>query len=804
MPALKIDRYLAAIAIFIGVAADFRCVGDEPVGGPDYQRDVVPVLRSHCWDCHGAENQEAELRLDTLSTDVIQDRAAAETWHEVLNVLSAGEMPPEDSAQLSSTQIDVLTRWVRSKVDEAVAAAETTDGRVVIRRLNGNEYNHTMHDLLGMEMDYTRDLPPDAVSSDGFTNNGRYLQMSAFHLESYLDTARRAMDRVIVLGPPPERFEHEFTASNLTAWLGEAEKSNRLGRQQEFLVTMKEEYPETGDFRVRVKLTAELKPKVGFPLLEVSVGYRPDTQILMREFDLVEITSEKQQVFEFRGRMEEFPLPVRGQGKYPGLVIRVRNVYDDGTPLPKGERNKFIYPDEEHLPKLNIESVGFDGPVFDHWPPVSHRNLLFASPLSDQQDENDQYVEEVLTRFMIRAFRRPARADEVTRMMDHYRTIRPEFPTFEETMRETLAMVLIQPSFLYLVEPGAEEKREITDWELASRLSYFLWSTMPDQQLMDLAAARQLKTAAVLRGQVDRMLKDSRSFRFVQLFTDQWLQLGRLENIAIDSERYAGFDDRLKAELRLETNCFFAELLDSNLSALNLLNSDFIKINERIAKHYGIDGVLGNQMRCVEIDEGSVRGGLLGQASILISNSTGADSHPVRRAVWIRDRLLNDPPAPPPPDVPSLEQADPKFHQLSIREQLALHRKKVACDKCHHSIDPWGIALENFDAIGLWRAERPGKPGATQQDIAIDASDELPGGVRLEGVGGLKEYLLGTQKDKFARSLVTRLLTYALGRQMELSDLGAIDKLTGEFSDNDYRLRELIFQIVDSQPFQSK
>ena len=356
---------------FITTVAVCCCVsfvlGHRLVAG-DFSTDILPILQSHCIRCHGAEKQEGNLRLDKLSTDLINDRAAAENWHDVLNVLNAGKMPPEDEQQLSGEQFAAVTGWVSSEIKQALEASRSTDGRVVMRRLNRVEYQYTMEELLGLDMDYVRDLPPDAISSDGFQNDGRSLQMSALLLEYYLATARRALDRVIVSGDAPAAIKHTFAASNIDEWLGKAQWSNRLGRQQEFLARMVNDYPDDGDFLVRVQLSAELKPNTGFPLLEVSVGYRPDTEILMREFDLVEITSPESQTFEFRGRLENFPLPVRGQGKYPGLVVRVRNVYDDKSPLPPGEndeKKKPVYPDEPALPTVTIESVEFHGHAYD-------------------------------------------------------------------------------------------------------------------------------------------------------------------------------------------------------------------------------------------------------------------------------------------------------------------------------------------------------------------------------------------------------------------------------------------------------
>ncbi len=773
---------------------------------PDFQKEVMPILRARCVRCHGPELQEARIRLDQLSPDLVNNRPAAETWHEVRNVLNAAEMPPEGEPALTAHELQTLTRWVSGSIDQAIEAQRKTHGRVVLRRLNRVEYQNTMQDLLGLEMNYARDLPPDGVSGDGFRNNGQSLQMSSLQLEYYLDTARRALDRVIVSGSAPQPYDYEFTESNVRGWLGGVERSNRLGRKQVFLGTMVDKYPESGKFLVRVKLSAELKPDYGFPLLEVSVGYRPDTKILFKEVDVVEITSAETQVLEFTGRLENHPLPVRGQGKFPGLVVRVRNIYDDGSPLPKQNKDKKNKKkqafEEDELPKINIESVEFHGPVFDQWPPELHRQILFDSEL--RETDESAYVAEVLERFMQRAFRRPAQPAEVARMQEFYTSIRDEFPTFEDAIRETLAMVLIRPDFLYLVEPAGDEKRALGDWELASRLSYFLWSTMPDKELFELAAARTLHQPNVLSEQVERMLADPRSWNFVEQFTEQWLHLDVVDRVAVSKDYYPKFDEALKAEMRAETQHFFAELLRTDASALELIASDFTMMNERLARHYGLQGVLGQKFRRIPLPAEQHRGGLLGHASVLLSNSTGEDAHAVRRGVWIRDRLLNDPPAPPPPDVPSLDEADPEFHKLSIREQLKIHRGTAACASCHRDIDPWGIALENFDAVGLWREDVRRKVGGSFELLPVIAKDKMPDGQEIAGADALREYLVTKRKNQFAKALVERLLTYALGRRLELSDHDIVDKLTQDVIQNEYRLGYLVRAIAASEPFLTK
>ena len=769
---------------------------------PDYKRDVLPVLQKHCLKCHGQENQEGGIRLEGLSQDLITDRRAAETWHEVLNVVSAGEMPPEDSSTMTEAEIHMLTQWISGKIKQAIESRQQTDGRVILRKMNRQEYQNTMTDLLGLEMDYVRDLPPDAVSSDGFNNDGQALRMSAFQLECYLDAARRAMDRVLKSGEAPEIFRHEFAESRNDKWISTAVKSNRLGRQQEFLAKMKE-YPDEGEFIVTVKVAAELIPDGGLPLLEVSVGYCPDTQILVREFEPIEVSEPDVQVYEFRGQLEDFPLPVRGQGKYPGLVIRVRNVYDDGSELPKeqkDEQKKKYYPDEPHLPKLLIQSVQFEGPVFEQWPPASHQQIVFESPLQNVDDM--AYVREVLSKFMTKAFRRPVGDDELQRFADHYDFIRPDFPSQLEALRETLALVLIQPEFLYLVEPAGDKKRSVNGWELASRLSYFLWSTMPDARLLELAASGNLLKDDVLSAEVQRMLSDQRASRFTEQFTDQWLQLDRIESVAVDAKRYPDFDDSLKSAFRQQTHALFAKTLHENESIFQLIDADVIMLNERLARHYGIPGVMGTGMRPVPRMPEDHHGGILTHGSILLSNSTGSDSHPIRRAVWIRDRILNDPPAPPPPDVPTLEDGDPDFRKRSILEQLAIHRKKAACNNCHKNLDPWGIALEGFDAVGLHR--KPNQTQAAENKTIPTTTNRLPGGVELADVQSLKRHLLESRKDDFSRSLVIHLLTYALGRPIQLTDQNAVHELTASLEADNYQLRNLITQVVLSPSFRTK
>jgi hypothetical protein len=471
----------------------------------------------------------------------------------------------------------------------------------------------------------------------------------------------------------------------------------------------------------------------------------------------------------------------------------------------KNRKNLPLEPDPTK-PLLVIESVDFEGPIFDTWPPRSHSQIFFQT--SGKPDERE-YARKILARFMTRAYRRPVDESELTAMLDLLERLRTGSPSFESAVGDLLALVLVSPEFLYLVEPRNEsfERQPLEEFELASRMSYFLWSTMPDDRLFELARGGKLSDPSVRQAEVRRMLADPRAWQFVKHFTDQWLDLPALDRIAVNPEFHPNFDDRLKQDMRSETRHFFAEILNKDLSAMNLIDSDFAMLNRRLAHHYGVPLPPGGDMQRVQLPEGSHRGGLLTQGSFLLSNSNGEDSHPIRRAVWLLDRLLDDPPAPPPPDVPDLETNQPDVARLSLKQQLELHRKKESCNNCHRRIDPWGVVFENYDAVGRWRTVVTGPRKKRRPRQPIDAAVKLPDGTGIDGVdgdGGLKTYLVEVQGKAFARALVRRLLTYSLGRSLEYTDREAVDTLAAGFIKSDYRLRELIVAISVSRPFISK
>ncbi len=780
----------------------------------DFDRDVRPVLNDYCIRCHGPDREKGKVRFDTLSTDMLADSAAAETWHDALNALQLGEMPPDDEAQPSDAERKVLSDWINDELQRAIAAKQSSGGRVVIRRLNRVEYQNTMQDLLRLDLNYVRNLPSDPLSPDGFQNNGASLGMSAMQLEHFLATARNALSRAIVLGPEPEPVVHLTEKSD--ADKGRGNFTNQLARSGVF-VSRVPDFPEEGEFEIRVRAHAKLPTQdSAYPVMKVDLGYRADTQRPSREVARIDVAPESRE-YVLRGRLEEFPLQSRVQSKYPGLLIWVSNAYHDGKNVkeamtietvnpknPKKKSRKTIYEADPDFPQIVVESVEFKSPIFEAWPPNHHRQIL---PDSATREEGELvYMREVLEQFLARAFRRPPTEVEVKNLQRYFAKVRPTFETFEEAARETLAMALISPEFLFLVEPGSsDEKRPLNEYELASRLSYFLWSSMPDDRLFELAKAGTLSDPATLSAEVERMLQSPKSRRFVKQFTGQWLDLDQLDRVAINPEYYPDFDPALKPWMRQETEAFFAEILEQNLSALLFLDSDFVMANEPLARHYGLEnGPRTTAFEKVVLASDSRRGGLLTQASTLLGASTGEDSHPIKRAVWIRERLLHDPPAPPPPDVPSLDAENPDFAKLTVREQLAAHRDEPGCVDCHRGIDPWGIALEHFDAVGLYRETIRRKAGKKFVSNPVVAMDVLPGGHEVKGVEELRAFLLTERKDQFAHALVSKLLSYAVGRTLELTDEPEIEGIRHEFAENDYRLRKLVEIVVSSEAFRTK
>ncbi len=782
-----------------------------------FEDQVAPIMETYCVGCHGPKKQKNDMRVDTLDRDFVNGRDV-ETWHDMLDVLNLGDMPPEDEEQPTNDERQAIVNWITAEMIHAVDVKRSTGGLGVLRRLTRYEYNNTMSDLLGVELDYAQDLPPEANSRDGFQNNGSLMGMSSMQLEYYLKAAQQGLSVALVdESEAPQRIEHLGTNNVSRRADRNADKIHTRNIQPgNCFMTRLTEYPTEGPVKVRVKAYAVIPEGKGPPRMRVRIGVRADTYVpggeLGEDID-VTATAEEPGIYEFIGRLEQFPVLIT-PSNFPGMLVNVHNVYDDGSEaievfdLKLNQQEKVLNDPDPKQPWLVVESVEIAAPDYKIWPPEHHQAILFKGAETPKNETG--YAKQVLKRFMKRAYRRPATAAEVEEVLSFYHEIRPRYATYVEAMRQTLAMVLVSPQFLYLFEPIDPKKgiRDLTPYEVASRLSYFLWSTMPDDELFELAANRRLLKPKVLRGQIQRMLDAPQSNRFIEQFTDQWLDLPALDRVAVNPQFYPNFNNRVKPAMRLETQQFFAEILRSDLSAINFIDSDFTMLNERLAKHYGVEGVTGTAMTRVDLKPEHRRGGLITQGSMLVGNSTGEDSHPIKRAVWILERLLDDPPSPPPANVPSLDSETPGFAKLTLKDQLAVHREEEACVNCHRKIDPWGIPLEHFDATGLYRTEalrltarEKGQTRTKVEKAPLDATDTMTDGQKIDGVDQLKAYILKEKKDDFAKALVVKMLAYGLGRSLEFTDEPIVDELAAQFEVNNYRLDLLIESVVTSKLF---
>ena len=807
---------------------------------------VAPILQKHCQHCHGPAKSKGDLRLDKLDPDMVKGNDG-DRWREVHDRLNVGDMPPKGEPALKKEDRELLTNWL---VQERRRAALAKNPAAQFRRLTRREYERTMQDLLGLQIDFGNRLPEDGKSKTGFRNDGDALRMSPLQYETYLQIADEALNAAVVSGSPPavhrfrlsgfekqdkfevatvakpadrpgETFDYTTpkgkafrifntsasasTASgggNLKTWTGTLLPS-AIRRHGEAAT----QFPDhriavgfhyayrTGETRIRVR-AARAEPPFGadasrVPVLTVALG--------SSNFHGVELTpiGEPQVVdhfdyrtYEFKVRMENISPPNLGPLNDKNATIL--SLWNSAKAI-KGETLP---------PRLAVEWIEFENPYFEAWPPATHTSILFPN----KGLAEPAYAREVIRRFATRAYRGPVSDAELNRLVKHWQTARKETDTLEDSLKETLAVVLSSPRFLALPasrSSGAKEK--LTDHELAARLSYFLWSTMPDAELSRLADESKLRDPAVRAAQIKRMVKDARGWQFIEQFPEQWLELDRLQRVVVSKDRYPGTDEALLTAMRLETVHFFGEVLRDDMSIFQFLSSDFTCVNERLAAHYGIKGVEGSKFRKVKLDPAHHRGGLLTQASVLTGNSDGLDGHPIKRGMWVLKNLLDDPPPPPPPNVPELNRENPKLRNLTIPQALAAHRDNTACAGCHRKIDPWGLAFEEYDAVGNWQRDGLGAQLRKRRTSnPVDAKAELPSGAKVDGLSELRDELIRNRADDFRRAMLRKVMAYALGRSLTLRDTEAADALVPALRDRGDKFVALIELVVGSEPFQSK
>ena len=534
------------------------------------------------------------------------------------------------------------------------------------------------------------------------------------------------------------------------------------------------------------KLAVDKEPDQ-YPWIRAFIGNRLDDGMEYATFDKAQkVTAPygQSQILTFKGRLEDMPLPVIDPNDKTFLAnMALFGVWNDAFALNKNEAG---------APVL-IKSLEFEGPYFESWPPKSHRNIFIES---ENRNNKEVYTREIVTEFMRKAFRRAPETAEVERLVSFWKKNNQQFNSYEESVKAILLPILCSPHFLYLAEPAADKNTMLNDFQLASRLSYFLWNTMPDPELLTLAEKGRLRQN--LSAQVKRMIQDPRAFEFSKAYTYQWLEMNRLESIGINISMYPNYTRFVKEDMARETHHFFHEVLTKNLSITNFIDSDFVMLNQNLAQFYGIKDVYGSEFRAVQVPRSMNRGGLLSQGSFLTGHSSGEDSHPIKRGVWLGEKLLDNPSPEPPPNVPLPDPEDPEFAKLTVKQQLEKHRDKASCRNCHQKIDPWGVAFEQYDAIGLMRTQIRAKRGPSKP---VDAKSVLPGGAEVEGISGLKKYLFENEVDSLSRGVVKHLLSYGLGRSLNFTDDEDIKKILKKVKDSEYRMQAVIESIVTSELF---
>ena len=565
-----------------------------------------------------------------------------------------------------------------------------------------------------------------------------------------------------------------------------------VGFESVVLTPLADDHPAVAPLELEAdELAASVAELV--PSLRAFVGTRTDDGMDYKTFgESVEVHAPygSPEVYTFRGRLENLPIPEPESGDLEILSgFMVLGFWND----------HLVKSSKEPGPPILVEAIEFEAPYYDTWPPESHTRIFVESPW---RDDEELYTREVLGLFLERAFRRPVSEEEVERYTGFWRQIRGDYEVYEESVREVLVAALCSPNFLYLAEPvtdvgptGARhdlgEERAVSHHALASRLSYFLWNSPPDDVLADLA--RRGRLDAELSGQVDRMLEDERAWRFVRTFAREWLRLDRHELMTIDVDRYPAYTRFVKRDMAEETYRFVHEVLRSDRSVFALIDSDFAMLNQNLAEFYGVEGVVGNHFRPVPVGPELGRGGLLAQGAFLAGHSDGSQPHPIKRAVWLKEKILGDRPPAPPPNVPDLDPETPGFDEMTLKEQLEAHRDNPSCYDCHAGIDPYGLVFERYSAVGLLEEERKGKP--------IDASSVLPNGIAVDGLDDLKAYILESEQDAFVTALIEHLLAYALGRDVGYADEDVIAEIRRHVADSGYGMRSVIEGIVLSPPF---
>jgi hypothetical protein len=760
--------------VVVVLAAGLAALRTRPQEAPKpaFAAHVRPFLDAYCASCHGPQKAKAKLDFSKFPDEaaVLADR---KLWKRVWDQVQAFEMPPEDAkAQPKPDERERFALAVEALLDREEPGAPRDPGRVVIRRLNRVEYRNTIRDLVGVAFDPTADFPSDDVGY-GFDNIGDVLSLPPLLMEKYLAAAERILDQAVFTEDRRKPAVRRLEAEQMQVQGGASPDGFQqvLFANGEVFTTV--EVPQDGQYLLRIRAGED---RAGTEPAKMTV--RVDD----REVKTIDVNAPRDRLKVF-----EEKTPIRAGRRRIGAAF-INDFYDPQA------KDRFA-----RDRNLVIDYVELVGPVDAKpaEPPPSHARIFFVKPGVSLTKR--EAASQILARFAERAWRRPLRPGEVERLLTRFDLAERNGESFEVAVRVPLLAVLVSPHFLFRVEPdppGTDPKgvSRVDGHALASRLSYFLWSSMPDDELLGLARDGKLAEPAVLDAQVGRMLRDPRARSLAENFAVQWLQLRRLETHVADPKRFPAFDEKLREAFRREVELLFDEVVREDRNVLTLLDADFTYLNERLARHYGIEGVRGEEMRRVELQDPR-RGGVLMMGGILTVTSNPTRTSPVKRGKWVLETILGTPPPPPLPDAGELKDEPEGAEKLTVRQLLEAHRADPSCANCHRRMDPIGIAFENYDGIGRWRE--------TEGRLPLDVGGTLADGKAFQGPVELKRILLG-RKDDFARNLVERMLTYALGRGVEYYDGPAIKEMRKSLAGQGYRMSALVAGIARSYPFQHR
>ena len=780
--------------------------------------DGRALLDRYCVACHNQRTRTAGLTLDTL--DLSQVGGDADAWEHVVRRLRAGEMPPAGRPRPDAEAAHEFVSWLETELDRASFAAPDP-GRPAVHRLNRVEYANAIRDLFGLEIDAQALLPPDD-EHHGFDNIAEVLSVSPTLIDRYLAAARRISQLVVgdtALRPVAHTYPVHGGVNQDSAVSLDLPLGSRGG------LAVEHHFPVAGEYVIRVSLRKQEYGYVrgmGEPhLMDVRLdGARIGTFTVGREWEDGQLppmgyAGKFDQVYDSRSFPEweryalnadkglEVRTTVTGGRHRVGVAFERKSALPEGLlPLPADRSSYSHGQDEMQDGNPAVSVVQIIGPYEpDGTIDLAVRDALLVCEPAGAAAERE-CAETILSGLARRAFRRPAGAADVGTLLDFYEMGRAE-GSFAKGIQAAVERLLVDPEFLFRIEsdpdgaaPGTAYR--ISDLELASRLSFFLWSSIPDDELLGLAERGELSDPGVLDGQVRRMLADPRSRALVENFAGQWLQLRKLRNVVPDTATYTAFDENLRDAMWRETELFLGQELREDRPLLDMLQADYTFVNERLARHYGMADVYGVHFRRVDYPD-DTRGGLLGHASILTITSYANRTSPVVRGVWLLDNFLGTPPSPPPPDVPSLPSAGEDGASRSVRERLEQHRANAVCATCHNVIDPLGFALESFDAIGRWRTTNE---GGTPFDtgIPIDASGTLVDGTEVHGLAGLRAVILD-REEQFVETVTEKMLTYALGRTLEHYDRPVVRQISRQAAADEITWSSLVSGIVKSTPF---